>query len=64
VASGRAREAAGAAKEGGLLGFHAVRVSDREQRMLDTLDEALAPPASLCLVHPSSRRSTFASASM
>ena len=40
-----AREAAGAAKEGGFFGFHAVRVSEGEQRMLDTLDEALAPPA-------------------
>jgi hypothetical protein len=40
-----AREAANAAKEGGFLGFHAVRVSEGEQRMLDKLDEALAPPA-------------------
>jgi hypothetical protein len=40
-----AQEAAGAAKEGGFLGFHAVRVSEGEQRMLDKLDEALAPPA-------------------
>jgi hypothetical protein len=40
-----AREAADAAKEGGFLGFHAVRVSEGEQRMLDKLDEALAPPA-------------------
>ena len=40
-----AREAAEAAKEGGFFGFHAVRVSDGEQRMLDTLDEALKPPA-------------------
>jgi hypothetical protein len=41
-----AREAADAAKEGGFFGFHAVRVSEGEQRMLDTLDEALRPPAS------------------
>jgi len=41
-----AREAADAAKEGGFFGFHAVRVSEGEQRMLDTLDEALTPPAS------------------
>jgi hypothetical protein len=40
-----AQEAANAAKEGGFLGFHAVRVSDGEQRMLDKLAEALAPPA-------------------
>jgi hypothetical protein len=40
-----AREAAGAAKEGGFLGFHAVRVSEGEQRMLDKLAEALAPPS-------------------
>jgi hypothetical protein len=40
-----AQEAANAAKEGGFLGFHAVRVSEGEQRMLDKLDEALAPPA-------------------
>ncbi len=40
-----AREAADAAKEGGFFGFHAVRVSEGEQRMLDKLDEALAPPA-------------------
>ena len=39
-----AQEAANAAKEGGFLGFHAVRVSEGEQRMLDKLDEALAPP--------------------
>jgi len=36
-----ARVAADAAKEGGFFGFHAVRVSEGEQRMLDTLDEAL-----------------------
>lgn len=40
-----AQEAANAAKEGGFLGFQAVRVSEGEQRMLDKLDEALAPPA-------------------
>jgi hypothetical protein len=40
-----AREAADAAKEGGFFGFHAVRVSDGEQRMLDKLGEVLAPPA-------------------
>jgi hypothetical protein len=40
-----AREAADAAKEGGFLGFHAVRVSEGEQRMLDKLAEALAPPS-------------------
>jgi hypothetical protein len=40
-----AQEAASAAKEGGFLGFHAVRVSEGEQRMLDKLAEALAPPA-------------------
>jgi hypothetical protein len=40
-----AQEAAKAAKEGWFLGFHAVRVSEGEQRMLDKLAEALAPPA-------------------
>jgi hypothetical protein len=40
-----AQEAAAAAKEGGFFGFHAVRVSEGEQRMLDKLGEALAPPA-------------------
>jgi hypothetical protein len=39
-----AQEAAEAAKEGGFFGFHAVRVSEGEQRMLDKLGEALAPP--------------------
>ena len=39
-----AQEAANAAKEGGFLGFHAVRVSEGEQRMLDKLAEVLAPP--------------------
>jgi hypothetical protein len=37
-----AREAADAAKEGGFLGFHAVRVSEGEQRMLDKLAEVLS----------------------
>jgi hypothetical protein len=41
-----AQEAANAAKEGGFMGFHAERVSDGEQRMLDSLKEALAAPPS------------------
>jgi hypothetical protein len=41
-----AQEAANAAKEGGFLGFHAERVSEGEQRMLDRLAETLAAPAS------------------
>jgi hypothetical protein len=40
-----AQDAADAAKEGGFLGWHAERVSEGEQRMLDKLDEVLAPPA-------------------
>jgi hypothetical protein len=40
-----AQAAANAAKEGGFMGFHAVRVSEGEQRMLDSLGEALAAPA-------------------
>jgi hypothetical protein len=36
-----AQEAANAAKEGGFMGFHAERVSEGEQRMLDRLGEAL-----------------------
>jgi broad specificity phosphatase PhoE len=40
-----AQEAANAAKEGGFLGFHAERVSDGEQRMLDRLSEVLAVPS-------------------
>jgi hypothetical protein len=40
-----AQEAANAAKEGGFMGFHATRVSEGEQRMLDKLGEVLAPPA-------------------
>ena len=39
-----AQEAANAAKEGGFMGFHAERVSEGEQRMLDSLREALAAP--------------------
>jgi hypothetical protein len=39
-----AQEAANAAKEGGFFGFHAERVSDGEQRMLDTLHEVLSAP--------------------
>src|SRR5215213_4189305 len=41
-----AQEAANAAKEGGFMGFHAERVSEGEQRMLDSLNEALAAPPS------------------
>jgi hypothetical protein len=40
-----AQEAANAAKEGGFMGFHAERVSEGEQRMLDKLADVLAPPA-------------------
>ena len=40
-----AQDAANAAKEGGFMGFHAERVSEGEQRMLDKLAEVLAPPA-------------------
>ena len=36
-----AQESANAAKEGGFFGFHAERVSQGEQRMLDRLREAL-----------------------
>jgi hypothetical protein len=36
-----AQEAANAAKEGGFFGFHATRVSEGEQRMLDKLGETL-----------------------
>jgi hypothetical protein len=39
-----AQEAANAAKEGGFLGFHAERVSEGEQRMLDRLGDVLAAP--------------------
>jgi hypothetical protein len=38
-----AQEAANAAKEGGFMGFRAERVSEGEQRMLDSLREVLAP---------------------
>jgi hypothetical protein len=38
--------AADAAKEGGFMGFHAVRVSEGEQRMLDQLRAALGTEAS------------------
>jgi hypothetical protein len=37
-----AQEAANAAKEGGFMGFHAERVSQGEQDMLDRLREVLA----------------------
>jgi hypothetical protein len=37
-----AQAAADAAKEGGFVGFHAVRVSDREQAMLDRVRETVA----------------------
>jgi hypothetical protein len=40
-----AQEAANAAKEGGFMGFHAERVSEGEQRMLDRLREVLAVPS-------------------
>jgi hypothetical protein len=40
-----AQRAADAAKEGGFMGFHATRVSEGEQRMLDKLGEVLSPPA-------------------
>ena len=40
-----AQEAANAAKEGGFMGFHAQRVSEGEQRMLDKLAEVLPPSA-------------------
>jgi hypothetical protein len=36
-----AQEAANAAKEGGFMGFHAVRVSEGEERMLEQLRQAL-----------------------
>jgi hypothetical protein len=39
-----ARRAADAAKEGGFMGFHAERVSEGEQHMLDKLGEALSSP--------------------
>ena len=39
-----AQDAANAAKEGGFMGFHAERVSEGEQRMLDKLAGVLAAP--------------------
>ena len=39
-----AQDAANAAKEGGFMGFHAERVSEGEQRMLDKLADVLAAP--------------------
>ena len=39
-----AQEAANAAKEGGFMGFHAQRVSEGEQQMLDRLNDVLAAP--------------------
>jgi hypothetical protein len=39
-----AKRAAEAAKEGGFMGFHAERVSEGEQRMLEELDGVLAAP--------------------
>jgi hypothetical protein len=41
-----AQAAANAAKDGGFMGFHAERVSEGEQRMLDSLGDALAAPSS------------------
>ncbi len=40
-----AQDAANAAKEGGFMGFRAVRVSEGEQRMLDQLRQVLATRA-------------------
>jgi hypothetical protein len=40
-----AQEAANAAKEGGFMGFHAERVSEGEQEMLDRLNQVLAAPS-------------------
>ena len=40
-----AQRAANAAKEGGFLGFHAKRVSEGEQEMLDRLGEVFSSPA-------------------
>jgi hypothetical protein len=40
-----AQAAADAAKEGGFMGFHAVRVSEGEQEMLDRLGQVLSAPA-------------------
>ena len=38
-----AQESANAAKEGGFMGWHAERVSEGEQKMLDRLGEVLSP---------------------
>jgi hypothetical protein len=40
-----AQAAANAAKEGGFMGFHAQRVSEGEQEMLDRLGEVLTEPS-------------------
>jgi len=40
-----AQAAADAAKEGGFMGWHAQRVSEGEQRMIDSLRDALTQPA-------------------
>ena len=40
-----AAAAANAAKEGGFMGFHAQRVSEGEQQMLDRLGEVLSGPS-------------------
>jgi hypothetical protein len=40
-----AQRAADAAKEGGFMGFHAERVSEGEQKMLDKLGEVLSAPS-------------------
>jgi hypothetical protein len=40
-----AQAAADAAKEGGFMGFRAERVSEGEQRMLDSLGEVLSAPS-------------------
>ena len=37
-----AQAAADAAKDGGFMGFHAVRVSDREQAMIDSVKAAVS----------------------
>ena len=42
VVADAGQEAANAAKEGGFMGFHAERVSEGEQRMLDSLREVLS----------------------
>jgi hypothetical protein len=40
-----AQAAADAAKEGGFMGFHAERVSENEQKMLETLGEIFGSPS-------------------